>query len=163
MVTKFKNSSQNTQPRRPRKSGQRGSAMFEYAIVVLISLMLLFGLVDFGRALYAYHFISNAAREGTRYASVRGRLCNGTFPTACPASSADIQNFVQNVPVGIDPAAVTVNSNFRNPNNLPVCNTTNDYPGCAIHVRVGYNFKFTFPLLPITIPMSSTSEMIISR
>ena len=144
-------------PLRLRKSRQRGTAMFEFAIVVVILLMLMFGMVDFGRALYSYHFISNAAREGTRYAIVRGA-------TATPvASAADIQAFVGNVPQGIDPAMLTVTPTWTNPNGLAICGGTQNYPGCAIQVRVDYTFKFIFPLLPTSIPMSSTSEMIISR
>jgi len=145
-----------------RRANQRGTAMFEYAIVVLISLMMLFGIVDFGRALYAYHFISNAAREGTRFASVRGNTCT-FFASDCPATRAQIRAFVKNVPQGINAAALTVTPNFTNPNGLPVCGSTQNYPGCGIQVRVDYNFSFIFPLMPTSIAMSSTSEMIISR
>jgi Flp pilus assembly protein TadG len=147
-----------------RKSGERGSALFEYAIVVLISLTFMFGIVDFGRALYAYHFVSNAAREGTRFASVRGATCPPTFTTACPADTTDVQNFVKNAPQGINVAAITVTPTWKNPNGLAVCGATgNKYPGCAVQVRVAYDFKFIFPLMPANFTMSSTSEMLISH
>jgi Flp pilus assembly protein TadG len=152
----------SSSPAGNRRANQRGTAMFEYAIVVLISLMMLFGIVDFGRALYAYHFISNAAREGTRFASVRGNTCT-FFASDCPATRGQIRAFVKNVPQGIDAAALTVTPNFTNPNGLPVCGSSQNYPGCGVQVRVDYNFRFIFPLMPVPIAMSSTSEMIISR
>jgi Flp pilus assembly protein TadG len=174
MATKIMNTSDHLMSaRRLQKSRERGSAIVEYAFAVVMSLVLLFGMVDFGRALYSYHFISNAAREGTRYASVRGYTCSASA-APCPASSGDIQTFVhQTVPQGINPAAVTVTPNWFNPNGLPICNSalTRNYPGCAVRVKVDYNFNFLFPYnfppffqFPAnTFTMSSTSQMIISR
>jgi Flp pilus assembly protein TadG len=143
------------------RPGQRGSATFEYAIVIMMCLLIIFGIVDFGRALYAYHFISNAAREGTRYASVRGNTCN--LPSACPATPADITNFVKSVPQGINPASVTVTSTWTNPNTLAICGAQQNYPGCGIQVEVDYRFRFLFPLMPASFQMTSISEMIIAR
>lgn len=160
--------------RLPRRSGERGSALLEYAFAMVISFVLIFAMIDFARALYSFHFISEAAREATRFASVRGNGCSGSA-TPCPASPGDIQDFVMGiVPAGIDPAQVTVpNPTWTNPNNLPVCNTINNYAGCAVQVEVDYRFSFIFPvnfykLSPVkfaanSINMSSTSQMIISR
>ena len=157
----------------PGKSRERGGALVEYAFAVVMSLVLLFGIVDFGRALYSYHFISNAAREGTRYASVRGYTCS-VSATPCPATTADIKTFVADtVPQGIVSGSVTVKPTWSNPNSLPICNSgaTQNYPGCAVRVEVDYNFNLLFPYnfppffqFPAsTITMSSTSQMIISR
>ena len=52
--------------RRPR----RGQALVEFALVVPILLLLLLGILDFGRAVYASHTIGNAAREAARLAIV---------------------------------------------------------------------------------------------
>lgn len=157
--------------RLPRKSRERGSALLEYAFALVISFVLIFGMIDFALALYSYHFISEAAREATRFASVRGNGCSGSA-TPCPASPGDIQDFVMGiVPAGIDPSQVTVNPSWQNPNNLPRC--PQPYAGCAVQVEVRYKFNFLFPvnfykLSPVkfganTINMSSTSQMIISR
>jgi Flp pilus assembly protein TadG len=174
LTAKITNTSDQIVPAtRLRKSSERGSALVEYAFAVVMSLVLLFGIVDFGRALYSYHFISDAAREGTRYASVRGFTCSSSV-APCPASTVDIQTFVtQTVPQGINPGALTVTPNWFNPNGLPVCNSglTKNYPGCAVRVKVDYSFNFLFPYnfppffqFPAsTFTMSSTSQMIISR
>ena len=54
---------------------ERGSGLVEYAVVFLLLMTLVLGMVDFSRAIYAYHFISNQARDASRYASVRGSTC----------------------------------------------------------------------------------------
>jgi hypothetical protein len=168
---------ENAMPQqRSRRASERGSTLLEFAFVLIITLVLMFGIIDFGRALYSYHFVANAAREGARFASVRGYLCS-TSTTPCPAQPDDIKTYVLSlVPLGIDPNNVDVhvdNPPPGNPNGLPVCGTTWDYPGCAVAVQVTYSFNYIFPLAvynsaPVsfhagTINMSSTSQMTISR
>ena len=63
---------------------ERGSALVEFAIASTVALTLIFGIVDFGRGLYTYHLVSNAARAGSRYAIVRGSACT---VAGCPATS----------------------------------------------------------------------------
>lgn len=43
-----------------------GQSMAEFALVLPVFLILLMALFDFGRAIYGYNTISNAARAGTR-------------------------------------------------------------------------------------------------
>ena len=75
-----------TPAERRRQSGERGSTLFEFAMVAMITLVLMFGMIDLARALYSYHFVTTAAREGARFASVRGVLCsNSVTPGPCPA------------------------------------------------------------------------------
>jgi Flp pilus assembly protein TadG len=143
----------------------RGSALIEFAFVLPLLAMLIFGMIDFGRALYAYHFVSNAAREATRWASVRGSQCTA-WAQACPAGPADVQNYVDSiVPPGISPQALSVTAAWMPPPENPAsCTASTKAPGCAVEVQVSYNFKFMLPFLPTgTYSMQSTSEMIISQ
>jgi hypothetical protein len=48
-------------------SQERGGVAVEFAIVVPVFLLLVFGIVDFGHAWYMDHLMSNASREGARY------------------------------------------------------------------------------------------------
>ncbi len=154
--------------------GERGSSLVEYALVFLLLMTMLLGIAEFSRALYAYHFASNAAREAARYASVRGSTCsndgscsavNSASGTPGPTTPADIQAFVQNVPLGIDPTQVTSAAAWPVLANSPtICNTTANAPGCTVQVQVTYVFNFIFPFVsssPLT--MSSTSQMTISH
>jgi len=46
---------------------ESGSVAVEFAIALLVLLLLIFGILDFGHAWYMKHQMSNASREGARY------------------------------------------------------------------------------------------------
>jgi hypothetical protein len=50
------------------RSGQRSQALIEFALVSPVLLLLLFGIVDIGRAVFYYDTLNHAAREGARTA-----------------------------------------------------------------------------------------------
>src|SRR4051812_30624120 len=50
----------------------RGQSVAEFALVIPLFLVMLFGIIDIGRVIWANDALSNAAREGARYASVTG-------------------------------------------------------------------------------------------
>jgi Flp pilus assembly protein TadG len=149
---------------------EHGATLVEYAFVLLLIFPSIFGIIDFGRALYTYHFVSNAARDGTRFAIVRGYTCDQSLmTTACPASPSDYQAYLRNqMPAtGLDPNAVTADTTWPVlSGSPPVCSLSGyqNYPGCTVQVTVTYAFKFIFPLMPrTTINMTSTSQMVISQ
>lgn len=117
--------------------------------------------MDFSRALYAYHFLSNSAREATRYAIVRGSACTEFPPTVtdCPATASEIQTYVQQnlaAPSAglINPNAVTATTTW----------TPNNAPGSTVQVQLKYAFQFILPFLPSSgITMQSTSQMVIAQ
>ena len=131
----------------------------EFALVLPILLLLVFGVVDFGRAIYAYNAISNAAREGGRTSIV-----NQT-PSAIRARAA-----AQATAVGIDPTVTSCGPSttdcveigfFLDPvTSTPCAPTTGNY-GCVAVVTVRHAFT---PLTPIIgqiwsrIDMSSTTK-----
>jgi Flp pilus assembly protein TadG len=132
---------------------ERGSALVEFAAVFTVLFMFLFAIMDLSRALYAYHFVADAAREGTRYAMVRGSTCT-SWTTACPAAASDIQTYLKNVPAGINPASLTATTTW----------TPDNTPGSVVQVEVQYNFKPIFPFIPKTaLVMTSTSQVVISQ
>jgi Flp pilus assembly protein TadG len=144
----------------------RGSTLVEFAFLVPVLFALVFGVIDFGRALYAYHFVSNAAREATRWASVRGWNCGDM--SDCKATPAQVSAYVASiVPPGIDssPSRLSVTPTWvAPPNNLAICDVHPNYSGCAVRVQVTYQFRFVLPFMPASgIPMTSTSQMIISQ
>ena len=49
---------------------ERGQGLLEFAMVVSILLLLLFGIIDFSRIFFGYATMSNGVREGARYAVV---------------------------------------------------------------------------------------------
>src|SRR5260370_32457289 len=55
-------------PRSVARGGQRSQALIEFALISPVLLLLLFGIVDIGRAVFYYDTINHAAREGARTA-----------------------------------------------------------------------------------------------
>ena len=53
-----------------RTTGERGSATVEFALLLPLLLLLIFGIIDFGRALNAQITLTQAAREGVRLAAM---------------------------------------------------------------------------------------------
>lgn len=57
---------------RPRKfiRNEEGAAVVEFALVMPILALIIFGIIDFGRAFYTVNNIISAVREGARYGAV---------------------------------------------------------------------------------------------
>jgi Flp pilus assembly protein TadG len=55
---------------RTRRGDSRGAAAVEFAIVLPVVLLLVCGIVDFGRALNRQIVLTNAAREGARWVAL---------------------------------------------------------------------------------------------
>lgn len=51
------------------KEGQRGAAVVEFALLLLPLLLLLFGVTEFGRAMYQYDALAKSARGAVRHLS----------------------------------------------------------------------------------------------
>jgi Flp pilus assembly protein TadG len=56
--------------RRALRRNERGAAIVEFALVVPLLLLLLWGIVDIGRAFYTLNNLASAVREGARTAAV---------------------------------------------------------------------------------------------
>jgi Flp pilus assembly protein TadG len=54
------------------RSRSRGQGIVEFALVAPIFLALTFGVIELGWLVYSNHTLTNAAREGARYAMVNG-------------------------------------------------------------------------------------------
>ncbi|MFQ5945562.1 MAG: TadE family protein, partial [Anaerolineae bacterium] len=63
--------------RRPPAGNAIGQELVEFAILLPLLLLIAFGVLDLGRALHASITITNAAREGARYAML--------YPSDVPA------------------------------------------------------------------------------
>jgi len=153
--------------------GDCGSGLVEYAIVFLLFITMILGIIDFGRALYTYHFLSNVTRDATRWAAVNGSTC-GT-DSSCDGqgymnngavSQTDVQTYVTNhTPPGIDTTKLTTTVTWPvNADSPATCATTQNAPGCTVQVKTSYVFSFLFAYVyKSTITMSSTSGMIIAH
>ncbi len=157
------------------RRGERGTSLPETAIILVLALSLLFGIMDFGRAVYTYGFIAYIAREGARWAMVRGSVSCTNVPNLdhCNASGSDIQTYVRSLSEGatnVGGIAVNTTPSALWPGTSGLgsgsgsCTAGSNAPGCLVVVQVTYPFQFILPYMPgVTIATSSTSQMIIAQ
>ncbi len=135
----------------------RGQTMVEFAVAASFFFVMLIGIIDFGRALFTYDLVANAARVGTRWAMVRGSAC---AVSGCPATAASVQTYVRSVSfAGADSTQLTVTTTWSK--GLGCYDTTFHGPGCIVTVAVQYPFTFVLNFAPIQ--MTGSSQMVISQ
>jgi Flp pilus assembly protein TadG len=157
---------QNSQRLR-KVCSEDGAGLIEMALSIAVLLSLVLGIMELSMALYTFHFISEAARDGSRYAIVRGSSCPAILP-GCPAAGAkvDVQTYLRNQGFpAIDPSLLKVTTTF--PTTGSSCTpSTNpcDNPGNLVNVVVTYKYPLSIPFVPVQmLNMTSTSQMVISQ
>ncbi len=135
------------------RRGQRGSLLLESALSFSAFLLLTFGVMEFSMAVFAYNFVSYAAREGARWASVRGSTYVPAGTTVgTPATADQIRDFVRSQAVGLIANNVTVTTTWS-PDNAP---------GSNVRVAVSYN---VIPLVGLALKnnltVSSAAQLVI--
>jgi Flp pilus assembly protein TadG len=71
--------------RRPNRSS--GQALTEFALVLPFFALLLFGIIDFSRFVFAANALNNGAREAARFAAV------SVGPTECTTPNPDLNKY----------------------------------------------------------------------
>jgi Flp pilus assembly protein TadG len=52
------------------RDAERGTTILEMALIMPVLMLMVMGIVDFGRAIYVRNELANAARDAARYASI---------------------------------------------------------------------------------------------
>lgn len=138
--------------------GERGSAQVEFALVSILLMMQLIGIMELGRAVWMYGTLAHAAREGARYAIVRGAESKQYRGTGWEAAAADVQTYVRARAVGFS-SAVNVTTTW-DPDNVTACEPNNK-PGCVVQVRATTSFSGMTAFMP-NLTLRATSRMVIS-
>ena len=134
---------------------ERGQSLVELALILPVFLILTLAVVDFGMALRAYVTVTNAAREGARYAVVD-----------CDSSSdiTSIKSKVVDSSSGLLTAAdVSLDADSSSSGNQD-CTSTLPAAGGSIKVSATYTYNLITPLGnlvtslsgPITLSTSTT-------
>ncbi len=133
---------------------EEGSSLIEFAVTLPVMFMLLFMFMELCLMFYTHDMISEVAREGTRYAMVRGASCPTTSSPTCEVTATQVNAFVNSIGwPNIGGGTMTVNTTYPD---------GNESVGSRVQVQVTYAFKVSMPFVPNkTINMSSTSVMYI--
>jgi Flp pilus assembly protein TadG len=92
-------------PKRISFKNQQGQSMTEFALVLPILALLLFGVIQFGLVFNNYLTLTDAVRAGARKAAVARHLNDprGSAETAVRQASTDLKQSDLNVNVGVSP------------------------------------------------------------
>ena len=134
-------------PLAPLRRRQRGSALAEFGLTLPLFLTMVFGIIEFGQAIWMYNTVCEAAREGARYAATHGTS------SGSPATAKMVEDTIKSKTTWLDTTKLTVTTTWQPDNN----------PGSVVQVKVQYSFLPTLPLVPIqSLAFSSTSRLMIS-
>ena len=147
--------------------------MVETALACTVFLAMLIGVFQGALAFYTVHYVSDAAREGSRYAVVRGSTSCTNTPnlTNCNATSAQIQAYVKGIKYpGINSTKLTITTSWltagaTQPTTWSACTGgTCNAPGNMVKVVAAYTFSLSVPFVPKhSYNLTSTSQMVISQ
>ena len=166
--------------RRRDAASRRGQALVEFALVLPILILLLVGIFDFGRAIYAFNTINNSAREAVRI---------GIVDQNCDAIGTEASNRASSLDIGwsynglLSPAAACQNAagdihveilqaDYSGEGTLnDNCDPGQVAPngpriGCIVQVTVEYHYTAATPIIsnligPLT--LTGVSEQPIER
>lgn len=159
-----------------------GQSLVEFALVLPIFILLLFGLIDGGRLVYQHSVLSQAAREGARLASVEASWigstdtgCGSVNGPTCPANATALKTDIvtaanrmirpfasvtsADVHMRCDPSGGTPTGNWTG----STC--TSNSTGNVASVRVLGTFQ---PITPVisqlvgNVSMSASTSMVIN-
>lgn len=135
--------------RKRSKQNERGAALVEFAIVATVFFSVLFGVIEFGRLFWVHNALRDAARRGTRYATVRKNDAAGIAavknmvvygdPNANPSTATPI---VSGLTTG------NVNVEYQNYNGLQLSSRA------TVSIS-NFQFQFSVPLIGGTLNMPS--------
>ncbi|MBT8214513.1 MAG: pilus assembly protein [Acidimicrobiia bacterium] len=93
----------------------RGAAMVEFAIIAPLLLLVVFGIIEFGRAYNAQNSLTHAAREGAREYAITQDAVAGETTALAAATSLDSTQITVTLSACVpgDPATVTLEYPFQ--------------------------------------------------
>lgn len=146
--------------RRSRCNRSRAQALVEFALVVPWFFLLLFGIIEAGQFIFYYETLSNATREGARYAIVNGANtlgCPSGPPapgsSACDTSGANVSARVRQSGIGL-PNAITVTPTW----------TPDNGRGSTVNVSAQMTYHVLVPLVPLPdIIVKAESTLVINN
>ncbi len=110
-----------------RAKAEAGQSLVEFTLVLPILLLLLFVIVDFGRAFYTWNIVANAAREGARTGAVQ-------------SDTATINTAVTNAMAGLTTTSPTLTRTYTN---------VGAAKGNTVTVTLDYQFTYVTPISPL--------------
>jgi Flp pilus assembly protein TadG len=141
---------------KPRRDEQEsGAAMVEFAIVLPLLMLILFGIIEFGVVLYNKAVLTNASREGARAGIV---YVNYTSSPSQANAGAAVSNYLSKAPI--------ISLTGAAPSITPAVTGTCNAQGAQLTVNLSYTHSFLvlsnlsfFGALPATVVLTGETVM----
>ncbi|MCI0583916.1 MAG: pilus assembly protein [Chloroflexi bacterium] len=154
---------------RSRRTRRAGQALTEFALVIPIFLLVLYGIIEFGRYVYTVQVLNNAAREGARYAIVHGSeslLKSGPMPgggvNPDDPNGDNVKAAVQKYAVGvINTITFPAQTCPTSPSNP--CWTVSNQRGDTVTVVAQTTFTLLLPLPVPAITVEGSSTLVVNH
>lgn len=133
-----------------QEKGIRGAAAVEFALVLPLFALLMFGIIDFGRYFFVQHTVQYATREGTRLALVGGTLTDDDGNPLSRIASI-IKKIQDSVGLAIDPSELSISvfpitAAYSDPTGWEDIQDAGS-PGDYMRVRTRYTYRFLTPFI----------------
>lgn len=117
---------------------ERGQSLVEFVIALPVLLVIVFGIIEFATAWRTYQIITNAAREGARYAVVASTpSTQGSSPGPPETVQFRVESYLTNSNLDLSKATITTSCDGT---TGTLC--TQAQTGSAEGVRVDYQHDF---------------------
>jgi Flp pilus assembly protein TadG len=141
----------------------KGQALVEFALVLPILLLFIFGIIDAGRLIYTFNTVANSARDGARVAIVnQSTTGTDTCDTTSATAWAKGCSILSGTNLGLTTTDVDVI--YRDPTDTSAC--TVPTIGCIAVVTVRGQFQALTPIIGQIIGptvLSSTTKVPVER
>jgi Flp pilus assembly protein TadG len=143
-----------------RKNRERGSAMVEFALVSIPTIILFISLVQLSLTLWQYHTMAYAIREAIRYASTKGPGC-WYSGNSCGTTIGTIALKIANSGLGMQTSQLNVTftstAGSTSCNPLSTCtSSTTSWPPASVAAGSSISIAATYPYNVIFLPLYGT-------
>jgi Flp pilus assembly protein TadG len=139
--------------RRRREAGDRGASVVEFALVLPILVLLVFGIINFGVIFGQQLSMGNAARQAARFGVVEGRTCQHIVDEA--------KAVVPTIGLSASEVTVTVQATGKSPCSggatIP-CESVASNGSVKVTLTTDSDVLVPYPPFPDTIDLESTGE-----
>lgn len=141
---------------------ERGQSLVEFGLFASLLLpllvLVLLGVVDLARIALLYTTVSNAARVGTRYATIHG--ADASTPSGPANDDPAVINVVNSFAQvgGLNLSNLEVHVHYYSSGGVsPGCNTS----GCWVQVTAFYSYDRLIRYFPLNMKLKASSEGVI--
>jgi hypothetical protein len=134
-----------------RACNNKGTTVVEFALVVPLFILLIFGIIDFGWYFFVEHTLQYATREGMRLALV-GRKLTDEDGSPMSREASIMKTIKDNASMAVDPSNLSIyifpiGNDYNDPESWENLDPNAGGPGSYMRVKTRYAYKFLTPLI----------------